>query len=184
MTKVAIIYGWSEGPWQGKGLRQALIAASYEIINNPQEADIIIAHSGGCYMLPEKSRANLVLLVGLPYWPGRHPLESLKYKLREESKDWWWVRKTFFNTYYFFRHPLRWIKMWRAWKRFIFPPPTESMNIIVIRNELDHFMHPVKGALLATERGWHLDKVSGHHDDLWINPESYVKKVKEAYGRQ
>src|SRR5690349_1106305 len=121
MTKVAIIYGWSEGPWHGKKLRQEISNAGFEIIKQPEKADIIIAHSGGCFMLPQQSRAHLVLLVGLPYWPGKHPVRSLRQKIKDETKNGWWLKKTYFNAYYFLTRPRRWFMMWRAWRALALP---------------------------------------------------------------
>jgi hypothetical protein len=69
--KVFIAYGWPEGQWHGKQLRNDLIDCNYQITYSPEEADIIIAHSAGCYLLPNSLRAKLILLIGLPNWPNK-----------------------------------------------------------------------------------------------------------------
>src|SRR5688572_18120710 len=98
--KVAIIYGWAEGHWHGHRLRKELKAAGLEYSHDPANADVIIAHSGGCYMLPDNSQANLVMLVGFPYYAGPHPIKFLPKKIKDEFKDLWWLRKTVYNILY------------------------------------------------------------------------------------
>src|SRR5688572_11114756 len=110
--KVCILYGWAEGPAYGHRLRAALNQAGFEVTRQPKTADIIIAHSGGGFLLPVESKAKLVVLAGLPHWPGRHPLQSLPSKVRQEMRDLWWYRKTFLNSMYLLTRPHRWYVMW------------------------------------------------------------------------
>lgn len=175
---VGIIYGWSEGPWQGKLLRRSLHTAGYSITKDIETADILIAHSGGCYTLPDKTTARLILLVGLPFHPSQHPLVSLREKLRHEIKDWWWLKKTIHNMYYLLTRPLTWFRMWRAWKQTNLPTH-ENIEVIAIRNDQDNFMHPLDSVKLIEQKGWRLKKLRGHHDDIWRNPAPYVKIIKE-----
>jgi len=69
---VCILYGIFEGSWHGKRLRLALSNQGFGISDNSSEADIIIAHSGGCLLIPTDAKARLILLVGLPYWSVNH----------------------------------------------------------------------------------------------------------------
>jgi hypothetical protein len=176
--KVAIIYGWAEGSWQGKRMRKLLRSQGYHITKNAKEADVIIAHSGGCYMLPEQSRAQQVILIGLPYWPDKHPLISLREKLRQELKDTWWYKKTLFNTYYLLSRPRRWVRMSRAFKQRVVPA-YESCSIYLVRNEQDSFLHPQKVVEVADAHEWQLKLVDGLHDDLWLNPERYIELIRQ-----
>lgn len=176
--KVSIIYGWAEGPWQGKRLRKVLHDQGYHITKNPQEADIIIAHSGGCYMVPESGKANVVLLVGMPYWPGKHPFEGVKQKIRDEVRDTWWYKNMLFNTYYLFTRPRRWIKMRKAWQQNAIPQDNETVFVFV-RNEEDQYAHPVHSIELAKEKDWNIEQVPGHHDHIWQYPEEYVDILKK-----
>lgn len=177
--KVCIIYGWSEGPWQGKLLRTALHKSGFSITRRAQEADIIIAHSGGCYMLPDNSRAQLVLLVGLPYWRGKHPVRSLQEKLRSELRDMWWYKKTIFNTYYFFTRPRRWVRMWQNWSKQVLPQ-LDNVAVTLVRNEQDYFMHPTDSKSLADKHNWKMKTLQGLHDDIWNNPQPYVELIKDS----
>lgn len=174
---VGIIYGWSEGKWQGKLLRRELNTQGFSVTSDIASADILIAHSGGCYLLPENGKANLVLLVGIPWHPTEHPLRGLMRKVQYEVKDLWWYKKTFFNIWYLLTRPLRWVRMYHAWKSKRLPSTSESI-VLAVRNKNDHFMHPVDSAALATSRGWKMENLTGHHDDLWINPKPYVELIK------
>lgn len=172
--KVYISYGWSEGQRQGKALRRALHAAGYVVTKDAEIADVIIAHSGGCYMLPPQTKARLILMVGLPYWPDKHPVRSLQEKLRNEVRDMWWYKNTVFNMYYLFTRPARWIRMYRSWKRQMILNANNSLPVILVRNERDYFTHPTDVMDLADAKSWQLQTLPGHHDDLWVNPEPYV----------
>lgn len=172
--KVGISYGFAEGPAQAKKLIRLLKENGFNTTKRLERADIIIAHSGGCYLLPEKGKAEVVMLVGFPFWTDKNPRKGLAEKLAQEIKDLSWLRKTFFNTIYFFAWPQRWYHMYKAWQKVTLPQTSNYGSIISVRNEHDPFMHPIESEALATERGWKLHKLSGGHDDLWTNPQPYV----------
>ncbi len=170
---VAIAYGWSEGPWHGKKLRRALQQAGYTATKSLAKADVIIAHSGGCFMVPDNTTAQVIMLVGVPYWPSRHPLKSLLHKVSKEKKDWRWIKKTSFNTFYQLAHSWRWVQMYKAWKRLKLPL-SSSASVVAIRNNHDVFSHPEALNDLANQHGWKLIGFDGTHDDIWLNPQPYV----------
>ena len=175
--KIAIVYGWAEGSWQGKRLRRMLRQRGHHVTRNATKADVIIAHSGGCYMLPEHSNARQIILVGLPYWPDKHPIQSLREKLRLELKDTWWYKKTLFNAYYFISRPRKWMKMAKAFKRR-HVPIYESCSVSLVRNDGDTFLHPQRVAELVGNNQWQLKLLAGLHDDLWLNPGPYVELIR------
>lgn len=179
--KVAIKYGFSEGPWQGKKLRQELRQLGFSITKKPAEADIIIAHSGGCYMLPKQSQAKIVLLIGLPYNKTLHPSKSLLKKVRHDSKDYWWYKNLLFNSLYLFTHPIKWFRMWLVWKQS-FIPGIETKQVIAVRNNDDPFVHPTDIVDLASDKGWRLKNLPGTHDDIWRNPQPYLDTLVSIIG--
>jgi len=169
--KVAIIYGLAEGPWHGKRLRGALRRAGHTITTDPSEAEAIIAHSGGCYQLPDNLKASIILLVGLPYWPDKRISTSTNERFRLEPKSTWWLRKTGYNLYYSVTRPYHIVGIKRAYDRKKLP--STQATIILVRNRHDPYMHPSKRPIVA--RDWQNVDMSGHHDDLWANPTPYVK---------
>lgn len=178
--KVKIIYGWAEGPWHGKRLRAELKKSGYTVTRSIKHADILIAHSGGCFLLPESGNANLILLIGLPYWPKKSPLRSMREKVKDELRDLYWYKKTVCNGYYFLSRPKKLLKVSYKWKKQLFPNH-ETAEIIAIRNQKDSFAHPTDTNALAQERGWKLQLFDGGHDDIWKNPKPYVRLLNDSY---
>ncbi len=180
--KVCIIYGWSEGSWHGKQLRKSLHDAGFTITKRCEDANILIAHSGGCFMLPNTLDAKLVLLVGLPYWPGKRLIKSVRSKLKDEPKNLWWIKKIIVNTGYIFIKPKRWYKMWLAWKSKNILGHV-APKVVIIRNDNDHFLHPEEMHKIATLNNWFIKLLPGQHDDIWTNPSPYVKLVSDTYNQ-
>lgn len=177
--KVAIIYGWAEGPLVGRQLRRSLHAAGHTVTTKAEDADVIIAHSGGCFLLPARTSARVIILVGLPYWPERHPLANLPRKIIQDMRTAGWLQKTLANSYYLVTRPDRWLKMWRNWEKAMYPS-YDLATIITVRNESDVFQNPVELAKFAFNQGWHTHFLPGEHDDLWSNPQPYVELINKA----
>ena len=179
---VAVIYGWAEGPRHAKRLRAELRVAGFEVKKRVSKADVIIAHSGGGLLLPASLNAQLVLLVGLPYWPGRHPVQSLPRKVKMEFENplklTEWLKKTFYNGLYSLR-PRHHYRMGRAFMRKNYPRATEDCAFVAIRNRHDPFMHPVSALSLAEKNVWSLLSLPGTHDDIWSNPQNYIAIIKK-----
>lgn len=93
--KAYIEYGWPEGKWHGKLLTKSLIASGYVMATSSSEADIIIAHSAGCYMIPPDSKAKVMLLIGIPNWPKNLFINALYRKLNWKPKMHIGLRKHF-----------------------------------------------------------------------------------------
>src|SRR5664279_3252414 len=69
-----IVYGFLGGPAQGRKLDALLEAQDLKPAAKTQEADILIAHSAGCWLIPRNAKARLVVFVGMPLAhdkPGR-----------------------------------------------------------------------------------------------------------------
>lgn len=182
-TTVAIIHGFGEG-WLSSGLLRAeLETKGYRIIKDAKTADVIIAHSGGCFMVPPDARAKLVLLIGISYWPKKPWFVCMAKKIwydarhfRQERTLSEWFRKTAANTLYIGNLP-RNMRMWHAWKikGTIWKLP--SATTVAIRNQYDVFCTPELSELPFEEK-IHFIELPGQHDDLWINPKPYVDVVK------
>lgn len=181
-AKVAIAYGWGEGVAHSKKLRDELEKANYKVVHDLQAADIVISHSGGGFLLSKAINAKLILLVDLPWWPGKHPLRSLATKLNYEFKRRaeGWKRKNIMHVYYTLFRSRYLYQMWRAWKKSAFPT-LEVPLFVYVRNELDPFVHPVEFLSLSQKMNWKIESLPGSHDDLWLNPKPYVKIMNKYY---
>ena len=55
---------------------------------------------------------------------------------------------------------------------------SSDVKIILVHNEMDTFMNIEAGQQLAKSRGWDYVQFIGQHDDVWENPEPYIKLIK------
>ncbi len=129
-------------------------------------------------MLPDKVPAKLILFIGIPNWPGKHPVIGTRDKIRLEAKNWWWYKKTFYNSVYLFSKPIHWHKMNNNWKAGKLPKNQDS-SVLLLRNDDDTYMHNAQSQKLSKEKGWKYLQIPGQHDDLWANPKPYVEIIKQ-----
>jgi hypothetical protein len=174
---VSIVYGFAEGAYHSKKLKDSLRSSGYNLTDSVSESDVIIAHSGGCYMIPTKIKAKLVLLVGIPYMIDKHPITELLIGVSKGPKDKNVSIKYLFNTYYFLRHPRVWLKMNKSILQLNWPETKHSL-IIAVRNYTDNFSESGTIKQLAKDKNWLFRELSGGHDDLWNNPKNYLKIIK------
>lgn len=181
--KVAIVYGWSEGPWQGRRMRAALQRQGFKIIRDPAEADIILAHSEGCYWLPRNAKAKLIVLIGVPYWPGRRLVTStllnLVANVKTESRQnpGWWFAKLVHNLYYIFRRPNLTIRLITKHKPTNLPKLSGAQRGLLIRGDQDTFCHPNAHGQLPQLADYRFAQLPGVHDDCWMNPVPYIDLI-------
>lgn len=182
-TTVAIMYGFAEGPWHGRGLKKHLRAAGYVVTKKTRQADIIIAHSASCYLIPRLARAKLIVHVDYTHWPGRSLGNSLAEALRFDLKTYgtlrWLVRCTIHDI-----HMLRLVhgaRMIPGWKN-----PARKLDQLIdsrhvfVRNQHDSYCH-VDALLHATDSSRTYVSLPGGHVDIWDNPERYVHLLQSVY---
>ena len=81
---ICLLYGFGEGPWHGRQIQPALESAGFTVTTDVRAANIILAHSAGCFDVPQDVSAARVILVGPPFWPGKSPAIGFVQKgLRE-----------------------------------------------------------------------------------------------------
>ncbi len=182
--KVCIQYGFCEGPKIGRAFESSLKSAGYALTRNMDDADIVVAHSGGCFVIPNNSDRKLMCMIGLPYSPSKPMVVNmirkiwLDFKNHEEVRSiTWWVNKTFWNGVYFFRMPnnMRMLlgmrsRKWQSCKNVVLIRNTEDVMCTVATDKLP-FVYAPKIASLA-----------GQHDDCWIHSDKYVDIIKQYYG--
>lgn len=181
---VAIIYGFAEGTWHSKQLRKQLQSKGYRVISDPRAADIILAHSGGCYMVPADTRAHIVFHIGYTYWPSRPLIQSLRMAQRADLQTQGvlrWLRRSIFHCVYALNlgHTLRLVPGWRDPKRRL--AALAPMTHIFVRNREDSYCN--LDALLSVTSSEHTYiSMSGTHEDVWDNPAPYVNLIQSVYG--
>jgi len=175
---VAVLYGFCEGGHLAGKLKQTLADAGFAYTNDVSGADVIIAHSGGCWLVPTDAQAQRIILVGVSIWPHKPLAIRMVQKIRQdfsaaraEHRLASWCTKTFWNGFYFWNMP-RNVRMLRA---FPHNPTTHlhAKHIVCIRNAHDAFCSPDIAAILANPNVCYVS-LPGEHDDIWQNPKAYV----------
>lgn len=178
--KIAIIYGWGEGAWEGKQFRDLLVGSGFSIVDKPVDADIVFTHSLGCYLVPGGLNSRKIFLVGLPYWPGRGSFKSVLIKLFREIKYHrrnqdlgWWLAKILHNVWYILTRPSA--SYYALSKKKIKYLPEASKNrVFLVRPVDDTFCHPDIMKLLPKNSVSRFIGIDGAHDDCWVNPRPYI----------
>jgi len=184
---VCILYGFCEGPLEAIRFRRLLRAAGYQITTSSATADIIIGHSGGCFLVPEHPAAKLIIQIGIPYWPGRSILKSLCLKIIADWRDHhkggsirFWLRKTGWNGLYFWNmvNNVRMLRGRHAGTLWRFGSVTT-----VVRPEKDPVCTPDASALPFTTPPRFIT-IPGQHDDCWRYPQDYIALIQAEYAKR
>jgi len=181
---VCMLYGFCEGPQVGKRFERELARAGFQVTHDPMNANIIIGHSGGCFLVPARSRAKIIIQIGLPFWPNRSLPGSIWRKFisdlhshHREGALHFWLRKTFWNVTYFWNIPAN-IRMLRGRRRGTLWRQGE--RTVVIRPSMDTFCTSDVTALPFTSAP-KIVELPGHHDQCWRDPAPYIAIIK-TYG--
>ncbi len=177
-----ISYGLSGGPWHSRAFRRLLDRSGYQL-GQANEADIIIAHSAGCWLIPPTAKPKLVVYLGLPLTssqPGRtlaranlaslqhgRPLGNLGGKLK--------------NFYYLLWQPRRNLRIARH-PKIGHPVCFNGVQAVFISNRYDPWPKSNTLGNFIDDHPWSYISMVGAHDDIWQHPEPYVRII-EAYAR-
>jgi hypothetical protein len=178
---VAIVYGFAEGKYHGRKLRAALRGQGLKIVGL-DEADVILAHSAGCYLVPEQARAKIILHIGYTYWPGRKLMTSLKYLLAAEYHQYGlllWLVRCAINDLYMLNlaQTIRTVRSWGT--RGTYLDRHHQARLVFIRNRDDSYTHP--DALWSLAGTNHTSiTLPGSHNHIWDDPEPYVNLLKSV----
>lgn len=180
MKTYAILHGWAEGPWQSRKFEEQLQSKLSLSEDIPTNADLIIAHSLGCFLVPENAKAKYIVLIGPPYWPKRSVIKSLVLKLASELKSHrkassirWWGNKIMHNVWYIFSRPKNTVLgVIRRHPKYL--PGSSDRKVILVRPSQDTLCHPDIFSLIGAERKYEFVEIKGAHDDCWFEPKEYV----------
>lgn len=170
----AICYGFVGGPAHSRGLRKRLRRAGFKAAQL-EGADIIIAHSAGCWLIPNTARPKLVMYIGMPLSMARprrswvranlssfkngHPLRNINVRLK--------------NTYYGLLQPRR---NWNIVRRAKIAQPTifPDAQTVFIANHNDPWPQaPILASFIA-QQPWAFLSLMGTHDNIWEEPDLYA----------
>lgn len=184
----AILYGFGEGSWHGRGLQRELLATGFVIADTPEVADVIIAHSGGMYSLPVNLASKTIVLIAPSCGSAG------KTWLRTQSKKVWldmrffaregiltkWIQKSFWNAFYLVRQSPRLPYLWRTHRSHTAGLRAMDTKTIVVTFRDD----PWSGYMTTHEIEKHIDYtfigVDAVHDDIWLRPAVYANLAYTA----
>jgi hypothetical protein len=170
----AISYGLVGGRAHSKKLNNLMRAEDYspDILTT---ADIIIAHSAGCWLLPQTVKPKLIVYVGMPLaqasWRDTFlnaNVTSFTHKnflrsLSTKSK----------STYYGLRQPRRNLNIIRMAKNSHSVIFTDIPSIF-IANRYDPWPRSEQLQQFISSYDWAFISLPGSHDDIWERPQRYV----------
>ena len=177
---VSIKFGWAEGSWHATRFVRELEGKGLTLIDDATVADIVFAHSSGCYQVPKNASAKLIVLVGLPYGPVPHLAVGLARKEIQEieyhhsnNELRWWCEKILHNLWYIISRPQA---TYYAFERHRIEnlPNGLDRRVLVVRPGDDALMYPDTDMLLAG-KGYELIEIPGSHDSCWVRPQAYVE---------
>src|ERR1043165_790572 len=99
-------------------------------------------------LVPKDYDASLMLLIGVPYWPGKSVIKSIRQNLAQEAAlkhgAIWWLRRSWWATIYAFKRATVTYKVLnrRRMSDFRLPKPSKGTKILLLRNQKDPFTHP------------------------------------------
>jgi hypothetical protein len=175
----AISYGLAGGMGHGRKITKLLKEAGWEQAKQVSEADIIIAHSAGCWLIPLSAQPKLVVYVGMPLaqssprrtWAATNRLAFQKAGIKNSLK----VRIK--GSYYYLREPRRnWgiIRRARTGQPVIF----SKAQSVFIANRHDPWTQSETLQTYLDNRDWAFINLPGPHGDMWHHPERYVAIIK------
>lgn len=187
--KVKIAYGIFAGERNGRRLRRALRQAGYGITRKFGDADIIIAHSAGCFWLPPASKSQHYLLIDPPYWPGRAVGERARSRARTNFRFRtygyplrYWLARNLWGLYYAARDLPRTVRIVRFAAKYDLEAIVRGRNVTLVRNEHDDWLTPDLERLQTVNPQLRTVEMPGDHDHFSYHPEAYVHLLQSVYG--
>lgn len=180
----AIFYGFVGGPAHSKKLRRQLDDSGLSLASGTENADILIAHSAGCWEIPKKNSAKLIILVGMPLANNqpRKMLFKVNYLTWRTAVQHHKFLSSlsgilFKNLFYAIRQPKRNYRIARGSgvKRKLVEYPNAKVLFVV--NEHDLWPRVTNLEDLLRSRHYILINMPGAHDDIWENSDNYTKLV-------
>ncbi len=179
----ALSYGFVEGSAHGRKISKLLKRAGFTQANSLTEADIIIAHSAGCWLIPDNAQPKLMLYIGMPLpftsaqkiWLEANWL-SIKSVLAK-GHVFKMLRGGILNTYYALRHPRRSRDIIRGAKTST-PTIFTDATTIFIANRYDPWPQSKRLFDYLKSENWAFISLPGAHNNIWQHPAYYVEIVK------
>lgn len=173
----AISYGLVGGPLHSKGLRKQMAKAGF----NPaslREADIIIAHSAGCWLMPKNAKPKIVLYIGMPLASSK-PTETWRKAVKSGYKNNSFKRNlkgSSKNAFYGITQPRRNLNIICSASNSK-PAIIKGAASIFVANKHDPWPTGENLVKVVNNHDWAFIGLGGSHDDIWDHPDHYVEVI-------
>lgn len=180
----ALSYGFAEGAAHGRKISRLLKQAGFEPAKSIVDADVIIAHSAGCWLMPDNARPKLILYVGMPLpltnaqkiWLKANWLNVRSFLAKGNVLK--MLRIATLNTYYSLRHFRRSLDIVKGVKTAV-PTVFGSTSTVFIANQHDPWPHSARLQNYIDKEHWSFLSLSGSHNNIWQHPAYYVDIIKK-----
>src|SRR3989344_1103075 len=175
----AFSFGFLAGQGHGRMLGKLLRREGYVQARDLEQADIIVAHSAGCWMIPLTAKPKLVIFIGMPLAqssPSRTFVRANRQKMRSLMKSLQLTRASqliFYSTYYGFTQISRNRNIIRTAKHAQ-PVVIPTAKHIFIANRYDPWPHAKKLQSYIDKYNWTFVSMPGVHDDIWQQSNRYM----------
>lgn len=184
--KIAIIYGISEGPMLSVRFRKLLNNKQYTIISDPTKADIIITHSGGCYLIPNSTTAQQVIMIAPGYYFEHTKAYMSAYKFVRDIMHavtsgylLFWCYKSVWNILYLLFRPIHSAQIYyRAKTNSASLPELSIKNVIIITYKGDLWSHSIMKHVNKYPE-YDIRQLDRLHDDVWYDPLTYFRLIND-----
>ncbi len=177
----AILYGFSENQHHAKEMEQFLQKDGFIKTTDAARADVVIAHSAGCYMLPGDMHAKLVVLIGVPM--NKDKVRKTFFKAWRNDNVYQRQNKQFSKKLKLLSHNTATVIFHPAKQRTLVklvatvnhePPHIDVPELIVINNRDDPWPEPLLARQYTDTYRASFVSLPGGHDHIWQAPEEYV----------
>lgn len=169
-----IIYGLFGRPALTRKLERLLNATGLRSTQDFEHADILIAHSAGCWLVPETAKARLIILNGVPLADNQNKAYcQANVQIYKQASVRQLVSHFSGNIFSALRYPWRNLSIIRMAKRTETAIPPEAMCVF-ITNRDDPWPRSKKLDELLNNKDWAFISLPGPHNYIWHHPEHYA----------
>lgn len=174
----AICYGFAGGRLHSGHFHRLMREASFRPASKA-EADILIAHSAGCWQVPTENRAKLLLYAGMPLANAR-PLETWRKVLIAGARRNPLKRTILLmsrNLAHSLLQPKRNLHIMRH-AAHLRPIVLPDVPTIFIANKYDLWPQAPSLRDYIDTQDWTFISLPGGHNEIWDKPENFVTILK------
>jgi hypothetical protein len=184
----AISYGFLGGPAHSRQMRKRLRKLGYVQAPSIKRADIVIAHSAGCWLVPPSASAKLLVYIGMPLVQA-YPHQTFKAARRQNIRAfirhfhlWRGITIGFYSFCYGLVQPRRNRNIIRGAKQARTATELPGAHTVFIANRDDPWLYSDSLRTYTKTRDWAFIGLPGSHNDIWEYSERY-SAIIDHYAR-